>query len=207
MREYKMPPRDPQPQANALTDESPMPFGKYGPRPKGEGRKMKDVPAEYLLWLWDNGVHAQPNKDVHQYIKNAWGALTQDAPDYDPLYPPDIDRTQPSIKSKVPTRNQPMNINRSPVVSSNLQSVGYDADSQTLEIQFQGSKGKPGNVYQYAAFPPSEWAAFNASGSKGSFFANNIKGKYQSTKIPSHAARYSRQESPQGLPRRGNQEG
>lgn len=32
-----------------LTDNSPMPFGKY------RGRKMKEVPASYLDWL-----HGQP---------------------------------------------------------------------------------------------------------------------------------------------------
>jgi hypothetical protein len=30
-----------------LTDESIMPWGKY------RGRKLKDVPASYLLWLYD----------------------------------------------------------------------------------------------------------------------------------------------------------
>ena len=31
-----------------LTDESPMPYGKY------KGRPMEDVPADYLIWLVDN---------------------------------------------------------------------------------------------------------------------------------------------------------
>ena len=33
----------------ALDDNSPMPFGKY------RGKKMIDVPASYLLWLYENG--------------------------------------------------------------------------------------------------------------------------------------------------------
>lgn len=34
----------------ALTDDSPMPFGMYGPG-QGDQRKLRDVPAPYLLWL------------------------------------------------------------------------------------------------------------------------------------------------------------
>jgi len=30
-----------------LTDESPMPFGKY------KGEKMANVPASYLKWIYD----------------------------------------------------------------------------------------------------------------------------------------------------------
>jgi uncharacterized protein (DUF3820 family) len=31
-----------------LNDDSPMPFGKH------KGEKMANVPAEYLLWLYEN---------------------------------------------------------------------------------------------------------------------------------------------------------
>lgn len=31
-----------------LTDESPMPWGKY------KGEKMANIPASYLIWLYDN---------------------------------------------------------------------------------------------------------------------------------------------------------
>lgn len=42
-----------------LTDESPMPFGKY------KGVKMANVPASYLLWLHQNG---KCNQQVEEYI-------------------------------------------------------------------------------------------------------------------------------------------
>lgn len=32
-----------------MTDESIMPFGKH------KGKKMANVPASYLLWLYENG--------------------------------------------------------------------------------------------------------------------------------------------------------
>lgn len=63
-----------------LTDLDPMPFGKYGPRPKGEGKLMQDVPARYLHWLWTEGglsklrpsvtpEHWESNDAVADYIK------------------------------------------------------------------------------------------------------------------------------------------
>lgn len=65
-----------------LTDQSPMPFGKY------KGRLMQYVEPGYLLWLWDNGVHEQPQKAIHKYIKTSWKALLQECPDYISENPP-----------------------------------------------------------------------------------------------------------------------
>lgn len=42
-----------------LNDGSLMPFGKY------KGRKMEDVPARYLVWLYENG---KCNGPVRLYI-------------------------------------------------------------------------------------------------------------------------------------------
>jgi len=50
----------------ALTDQSPMPFGKY------KGQKMESVPAKYLLWLWNDGVQAGPVRD---YIESNLSVL------------------------------------------------------------------------------------------------------------------------------------
>jgi uncharacterized protein (DUF3820 family) len=43
-----------------LTDKSKMPFGKY------EGVEMVNVPAEYLLWIFENN---KCSKEVAFYIK------------------------------------------------------------------------------------------------------------------------------------------
>jgi len=53
-----------------------MPFGKH------KGIKMIDVPAQYLLWLWDNGVYAEPSKPIHQYIKEVFSVLEIECKDY-----------------------------------------------------------------------------------------------------------------------------
>jgi len=42
-----------------LTDDSLMPFGAY------KGKKMEDVPAEYLLYIFDN---KKCTAEVKQYI-------------------------------------------------------------------------------------------------------------------------------------------
>lgn len=44
-----------------LTDESLMPFGKY------KGEKMANVPASYLIWLYDEN---KCNRNVREYIED-----------------------------------------------------------------------------------------------------------------------------------------
>ncbi len=65
---------------NALTDNDLMPFGKFSKPPDGP-RKMEDVPASYLLWLWDEGV---TNFGVKKYIENNLETLKQECPDWIP---------------------------------------------------------------------------------------------------------------------------
>lgn len=65
---------------NALTDSDPMPFGKYSKAPEGP-RTMENVPADYLLWLWEEGV---TNFGVRQYIINNMATLLEECPDFIP---------------------------------------------------------------------------------------------------------------------------
>ena len=66
--------------AAKLTDDSFMPFGKYGKPPSGP-KKMKDVPADYLHYLWTQGLKDDTNNAVHHYIKDNMKALQQEHPD------------------------------------------------------------------------------------------------------------------------------
>lgn len=66
---------------------------------------------------------------------------------------------------------------RIPVFSSNVASVGYDEDSETLEIEF-----KNGAVYQYSCVPIDEYKAFISADSKGTYFHQHIK-HYPTTKL------------------------
>ena len=62
-----------------LTDDDPMPFGKYGPG--REERIMGDVPASYLHWLWVNGKRDDKNCSVADYIRRNKTSLELDYPD------------------------------------------------------------------------------------------------------------------------------
>ena len=62
---------------------------------------------------------------------------------------------------------------RESVRSSNLRSVGYDADSATLEVEFSDR-----SVWQYKPVPASVYSGLMAAGSKGSFFHRTIRGRY-----------------------------
>lgn len=52
-----------------MTDESIMPFGKH------KGEKMANVPAPYLMWLYENN---KCTKDVKQYIMNNMEVLKRE---------------------------------------------------------------------------------------------------------------------------------
>jgi hypothetical protein len=69
---------------------------------------------------------------------------------------------------------------RQPVQSSNIKSVGYDAASKVLEIAFSS-----GGIYQYANVPASEHAALVAAPSVGKYFHAHIKSQYSGRKAPS----------------------
>lgn len=62
---------------------------------------------------------------------------------------------------------------RTPVSSSNLRSVGYDAQSSVLEIEFQD-----GHVYQYSRVSEATYAALMRAWSKGTYFHEFIKDRY-----------------------------
>lgn len=66
-----------------------MPFGQHA------NSKMRDVPAQYLLWLWDNGLHEMHGQEgvregtyvhkqiqVAEYIYDNFVALEKEAHDY-----------------------------------------------------------------------------------------------------------------------------
>ena len=65
-----------------LNDDSPMPFGKYGPKPKGEGLTMMQVPASYFHFLWTKlGKEHDKQCPVADYIRRNIGALKQEYED------------------------------------------------------------------------------------------------------------------------------
>lgn len=69
-------------------------------------------------------------------------------------------------------------MNRVPVASTGLSSVGYDNGSQTLEIEFTG-----GRVYQYFHVPASVHRELLRAASLGSYFSANIRAVYRFARI------------------------
>lgn len=67
---------------------------------------------------------------------------------------------------------------RTRVQSSNIDSIGYAEDSETLEIEFLG-----GSVYQYYNVPATEYAGFVNADSQGKYFHRHIKGQYEYSRV------------------------
>ncbi|MEI9477587.1 MAG: KTSC domain-containing protein [Deltaproteobacteria bacterium] len=63
---------------------------------------------------------------------------------------------------------------RIPVASSNLASVGYDLASLTLEIEFHS-----GSIYQYFNVPESLYTRLMSASSLGVFFHAHIKDRFR----------------------------
>lgn len=63
---------------------------------------------------------------------------------------------------------------RESVVSSNIESVGYDESSCVLEVEFTN-----GSVYQYFFVPEGLYRDFRASASLGSFLNEHIRNRFR----------------------------
>ena len=67
---------------------------------------------------------------------------------------------------------------RQPVQSCNLKSVGYDINLKNLEIEFHS-----GLIYQYQNVPSQIYANLLSAQSTGTFFTDKIKNRYRSKRL------------------------
>lgn len=67
---------------------------------------------------------------------------------------------------------------REPVSSSNLEDVGYDPATQTLEVGF-----KNGRIYQYFGVPEDVRDGLMNAGSPGGYLSREVKGKYRYARV------------------------
>lgn len=67
---------------------------------------------------------------------------------------------------------------RTHVESSNIESIGYDSSSQTLEIEFLN-----GTIYQYFDVPQRVFEELIGADSHGRYLNSNIKGIYRYSKV------------------------
>jgi hypothetical protein len=69
-------------------------------------------------------------------------------------------------------------MNRTPVTSSNVASVGYDPNTMTLEVEFRN-----GSVYQYFDVPETAYQDLMSASSVGTYLNQNIKASYRCAQI------------------------
>ena len=69
-------------------------------------------------------------------------------------------------------------MNRTPVNSSNVASVGYEPNTLTLEVEF-----KNGTLYQYFDVPETVYQELMRASSVGQFMHANIKNNYRYAKV------------------------
>ncbi|MEH2251581.1 KTSC domain-containing protein [Nostoc sp.] len=65
-----------------------------------------------------------------------------------------------------------------PVISSMAMAVGYDRGEHILQVEFQS-----GAVYQYLGVDEDTWEDLHSSDSVGSFFNQEIKGRYDCDRL------------------------
>lgn len=64
------------------------------------------------------------------------------------------------------------------VSSSNIAAVGYDAENQTVYVQFLN-----GSTYAYKGVPEHEYVALQTASSVGSYLNRNFKNVYPYEKV------------------------
>lgn len=69
-------------------------------------------------------------------------------------------------------------MDREPVASTNIVSIGYDESSETLEVEFAS-----GTIYQYYNVGPAVFEALMHAPSKGQFLNINIKNAFAFSRV------------------------
>lgn len=71
------------------------------------------------------------------------------------------------------------NIKMQPVESSNLKAIGYNPNTKELFVEMKNNNA----LYKYQDVSLETYQNFFESNSKGSFFAKEIRNKFNTTKI------------------------
>jgi len=69
-------------------------------------------------------------------------------------------------------------LERQPVKSRILRSVGYDDSTKILEIEFH-----TGLVYQYSGVPPKVYTDLMHSGEIGKYFSEKVRPRFQTKQV------------------------
>lgn len=71
------------------------------------------------------------------------------------------------------------------VSSSNIESIGYDNATRVLAVKFKASKARGSKVHLYSQFTLEMYRNFLDAPSKGKYFAEYVRGKFQSREATS----------------------
>lgn len=71
-----------------------------------------------------------------------------------------------------------LQIDLTPVVSGNLKAIGFDAATETLDVQFAS-----GLIDRYSGVPAKTHQALIGAESVGGFFAKNVRTRFASEKL------------------------
>lgn len=71
-----------------------------------------------------------------------------------------------------------MVLERQPVKSAILRSVGYSPEAKILEIEFH-----TGLVYQYSAVPPRIYEDLIRSGEPGKYFSEKVRPRFRTKQV------------------------
>ena len=104
---------------------------------------------------------------------SGWGNKMEVEPNYEELI--ETWRAQNQVINKTYKGNHMEMIN---VESSNIEAVGYDEDSSTLQVEF-----KNGGTYQYFDVPEQFFEGLRDADSVGRYLASVIKGSYRYSKV------------------------
>jgi hypothetical protein len=69
-------------------------------------------------------------------------------------------------------------VERQPVVSSNVASIGYNAETYVLEVEFSN-----GHIYQYFDVPQNVYTEIMSAASIGSYLNSYVRREYRYTRI------------------------
>jgi hypothetical protein len=69
-------------------------------------------------------------------------------------------------------------MNRIPISSSDIASIGYDVQSKTLEVEFLR-----GQIYQYFNVPENIYGEFVKATSHGTYFHKHIKNNFSYKRV------------------------
>lgn len=117
-----------------------------------------------------------PDPDEDSQNTGGWGIPMEEHPLYEELA--EAWRAQnPHIERLINNFNQKI-MERERVSSSNIESIGYDSNSETLEIEFLN-----GSIYQYFDIPEHVFVELMEADSHGKYLASNIKGHYRFSKV------------------------